>query len=174
VFAASFYLTFVVVVVVAAFETTPSIVEAIAYLQLLERPRNTPEHKCAWITFSCRDDTHLSDGTPVEDAIRMVAESNRVCGVGFNCVNFDFVTELLRRARDALLSVPKPHPEIVVYPNSGDGWDAEAKEWIPRDESGGGRSVQDGDWISTGASLIGGCCQTTPELIRLLKRQRES
>lgn len=55
---------------------------------------------------------------------------------------------------------------VVVYPNSGETWDGLRKEWV---ESTG---VNNDDfassapqWVEAGASLMGGCCRTTPKTI---------
>ncbi|ONM01996.1 Homocysteine S-methyltransferase 2 [Zea mays] len=60
---------------------------------------------------------------------------------------------------------------ILIYPNSGERYDGEKKEWV---ESTG---VSDGDfvsyvneWCKDGAVLIGGCCRTTPNTIRAIHR----
>jgi len=47
----------------------------------------------------------------------------------------------------------------VVYPNSGEDWDAEKKCWR------GAADFADraGEWYAAGANIIGGCCRTTPE-----------
>jgi homocysteine S-methyltransferase len=71
--------------------------------------------------------------------------------------------------RDATLAVPlaaaasgKP---VVVYPNSGESWDASARAWT-------GQSTMDGfspgSWLTDGARLIGGCCRVTPADITLI------
>ena len=59
----------------------------------------------------------------------------------------------------------------MVYPNRGEVWDAVNKKWA-------GSPVSYGDyvekWQKSGASLIGGCCRTTPEDIRGIARFRAS
>ncbi len=67
----------------------------------------------------------------------------------------------LREAQDA-----KPAGSrklLLAYPNSGEEWDAGARDW----KGGSGQEVasfaQDAvRWADSGASLIGGCCRTTP------------
>ena len=65
------------------------------------------------------------------------------------------LVELLARARSA---TSKP---LIVYPNSGEGWDAVARRWI-----GGGGPTVDGTiarrWIEAGATIVGGCCRVSP------------
>ena len=48
---------------------------------------------------------------------------------------------------------------VVVYPNSGEDWDAAAHSWR------GARSQLVGEvagWVDDGARLVGGCCRVTP------------
>ncbi|KAM0889831.1 hypothetical protein ACQ4PT_027454 [Festuca glaucescens] len=61
---------------------------------------------------------------------------------------------------------------IVVYPNTGETYVAETKEW---DSAGGGASATDfvscvGKWRQAGASLVGGCCRTSPATVRAIAR----
>ena len=56
---------------------------------------------------------------------------------------------------------------LLAYPNSGEEWDAQAREW----KGGSGAEVasfarEAVRWADSGASLIGGCCRTTPGHIR--------
>ena len=54
----------------------------------------------------------------------------------------------------------------VVYPNSGQSWNAGARAWE-------GRSAFDADdvsaWVVAGARLVGGCCRVGPEDITSLR-----
>ena len=50
---------------------------------------------------------------------------------------------------------------LLAYPNSGEEWDAGARDW--KGTSGLVSFAQDAVcWADSGASLIGGCCRTTP------------
>ena len=99
----------------------------------------------AWVSFSIKDGTSLCGGEAIEDAVRMVlkhpmAKSGRIVAIGVNCCNPDHVTPALTRMR----SVSKTTP-LVVYPNSGEVWDGEARGW--RGE--GGQWVEHvKDWVS--------------------------
>jgi Homocysteine S-methyltransferase len=57
---------------------------------------------------------------------------------------------------------------IVVYPNSGESYDAEAMCW-----HGGAVATtlaeHAREWLRLGARLIGGCCRTTPADTRALR-----
>jgi len=51
---------------------------------------------------------------------------------------------------------------IVVYPNSGEAWDAVGRRWT------GTPGIATDDvaaWIAAGARLVGGCCRVGPEQI---------
>jgi S-methylmethionine-dependent homocysteine/selenocysteine methylase len=60
---------------------------------------------------------------------------------------------------------------IVVYPNSGQQYDAEAKLW--RGEAGLRYwSEQALRWFAAGAGMIGGCCRIGPDYIRQLASEK--
>jgi homocysteine S-methyltransferase len=139
-----------------ACETIPSRIEATALTRLLaERPDAR-----AWITFTCRDGRHTSAGDPIAECARELGEAPQVVAIGVNCVAPELVESLIG---ELLKGTTKP---IVVYPNSGETWDAAARNWVgtaarfthhvPR-------------WLGAGASWIGGCCRTTPEDIRRVR-----
>jgi homocysteine S-methyltransferase len=140
-----------------ACETIPSIEEAGALCDLLDSTEGIP----AWLTFSCRDGEHLSDGSSFAEAVSLASDCSRVVAVGINCTPPGFVGELL----SSLGQIPKP---LVVYPNSGEGWDAVAKRWtsgVP----GGDPVDLCADWQALGAELIGGCCRTGPADIAAMR-----
>ncbi|MFI6497316.1 homocysteine S-methyltransferase [Nonomuraea typhae] len=135
-----------------AVETIPSYPEARAIARLLQE---TPQVK-AWISFSCRDEAHLNDGTPITEAAALFSGDPRVVAVGVNCTAPTHVAGLISR----LTELP-----VVVYPNSGEIWDAENRRWVGlSDPVEYGQAAK--EWRELGASLIGGCCRTTPEHIR--------
>ena len=92
----------------------------------------------------------------VEDAREQVA------ALGFNCIAPELADRLLETAA-AVTAKP-----LVLYPNSGERWDAGARRWLP-----GGPSCDFGTaaprWHQLGARLIGGCCRTTPDTIRTVR-----
>jgi len=59
----------------------------------------------------------------------------------------------------------------VVYPNSGEGWDAGARGWTGRGTFDPGRVRA---WTRAGARLVGGCCRVGPDLITELGGRLES
>jgi len=140
-----------------AIETIPSVVEAEALVEVLDALGDVP----AWVSFSCRDGAHLSDGTALEDAVSIVASSPQVVAVGVNCTPPAFVPELIGRAR-AITDT-----SLVAYPNRGGTWEATAKTWT-------GDAVPAGfgplalDLRTAGARLLGGCCGTGPSDIQAI------
>jgi homocysteine S-methyltransferase len=137
-----------------ACETIPSAVEASVLCELLREAHNS-----SWISFSCRDATHLADGTPLAEVAGLFAEHPRVLAVGANCVPPDIIVPLI-----AALKKAAPEKSIVVYPNSGEAYCVENNTWL-----GTATPLQcehaASEWIAAGASIVGGCCRIGPEQI---------
>ena len=142
-----------------AMETIPSIAEARA---LVEALADHPDAR-GWITFSCRSAGETCAGDRIEDAVAVATSSSQVVAVGVNCTAPTYVEGLLRRAATA---TDRP---LVVYPNSGQVWDADAKQWrgVPFDLASGGAVER---WQAAGAAMIGGCCGVGPAAIADLAR----
>ena len=134
-----------------AVETIPSAVEAEALLEVLDLLADIP----AWISFSCRDAGHLSDGTPFEEAVQLVAGHPAVIAVGVNCTSPAAVPGLVA------LAAGRTNCPIVAYPNKGGTWDPAGKRWIGDDLPEGLGPVALA-LRGAGARLIGGCCGTGP------------
>ena len=147
---------------VLALETQPSLAEVEALLELLEEEFQDAH---AWVSCTLRDEGHMSDGTPLEDLLGAVNRCERVVAVGVNCVGRDLVDGVLRRMRKLTGKA------LVAYPNSGEGWDAERKVWVDR-LGGSMRGLGDvvREWRREGASLVGGCCRTGPEDVRVVRQ----
>lgn len=134
-----------------ACETIPSLQEATAMLRAL----SSFPHLRAWFAFTCADGRHTGSGDEIDACARIVGESPQVVAIGVNCTPPALVGELIDGFKGA---TTKP---VVVYPNSGRTWDAEARVWK------GSSSIDDygtlaRDWQRRGARWIGGCCGTTP------------
>lgn len=139
-----------------ACETIPSRLEAAALVRLLgERPSAK-----AWITFSCRDGRHTSAGDLIADCARWLDGVPQVVAIGANCVAPESVESLIR---EIATGTSKP---IVVYPNSGETWDAAARCWVGTADR---FTTYVPQWLKAGARWIGGCCRTTPDDIRLVR-----
>jgi homocysteine S-methyltransferase len=143
---------------IIAFETLPCLQEAEALLRLVER---FPEQQ-AWFSFSAKSDAAISDGTAVEKVAKLLHAHPQVSAVGVNCTPPRYITGLLKRLR-AHTDLP-----LVAYPNSGEGWDAQHRCWLPESRSPSGFGTLPQEWVNVGARWIGGCCRTRPEDIRQL------
>lgn len=143
-----------------ACETIPCIDEAMALTELLaEFPRVQ-----AWISFSCKDDAHISSGESFSDAIQSINQCSQVIAAGVNCTAPQFIESLIK------IAATNTNKHIVVYPNKGESWDADTKCWIPG-SSHHSRFIDDATkWFAAGAKIIGGCCRTTPGDIKQLTR----
>jgi homocysteine S-methyltransferase len=139
---------------VLACETIPSMDEAIVLCELLCQTRSS-----AWISFSCRDGQHISDGTPIREAAALFSDHPKVVGIGVNCTPPQFVTSLIHHIRAAA-----PDKVIIAYPNSGETFDAKSNSWsgtvTPIECANAAK-----EWLRAGAQLIGGCCRMGPSHI---------
>jgi homocysteine S-methyltransferase len=142
-----------------AFETVPSLQEARAIVAALEQ---YPEI-AGWVSFTCRDEAHTAHGEPIADCGRFLDSVPQVVAVGINCTAPVFVTALIQALKG---STTKP---IVVYPNSGEGWDAGARSWTGEADSAGFADSAR-EWRQAGAQIIGGCCRTGPEHVRAVRK----
>lgn len=140
---------------VLAFETLPSLEEARAIAKALAE---WPEIG-VWFSFTCRDAKHVAHGELLRDCAAEVADLPQTVAIGVNCTHPDFIPALIAELRSAS---EKP---IVVYPNSGEGWDAQARSWMgSNDPTGYGAMAA--RWFAAGAQIVGGCCRTRPAHIR--------
>lgn len=135
-----------------AIETIPSIVEAAALVRALEGVPGIP----AWMSFSCRDGAHLCDGSAFERAVAIAASSPAVVAVGVNC------TSPLRVASLVEIAAAGSDLAVVCYPNRGAFWEPVRKTWVDPPRQDARPTLRPAEWRDAGASLIGGCCGTTP------------
>jgi homocysteine S-methyltransferase len=143
---------------ILACETIPSLLEAMALAKLLEEfPGVT-----AWISFSAKDGLHVNNGETFAECVQALESFPQVIAVGINCTAPQFIPDLVRSARGF---TQKP---IVVYPNSGETYNAILKRWSG-EETCQSFATDARAWFEAGANLIGGCCRTNPDHIRALK-----
>jgi homocysteine S-methyltransferase len=137
-----------------ACETIPCLLEAQALLKLLEEfPDMT-----AWFSFSAKNGMHTNHGESISECAK-VLEHPQVAAIGVNCTAPEFVTDLVKHAR---ATTSKP---ILAYPNSGEVYDATQKRWTG-ESTCSSFAMQAREWFVAGATVIGGCCRTSPEHIR--------
>ncbi len=144
-----------------AVETQPKLEEVAVLLKMLEA-----RELSAWVTFTLADEGHLPDGTLVEDAARLCATSPAVDALGLNCVKRELAAGALKRMA-SVTDLP-----LILYPNSGETYDAATKTWH-HPVGGPGWQHFVGPWQSLGVKCLGGCCRTLPsdivEIARLMK-----
>lgn len=146
-----------------ACETIPCLIEARALVRLLaEFPQVS-----AWMSFSARDEAHLSNGDRLAETAAFLDSQPQIAAIGVNCTAPRFITGLIQAARS---SSRKP---ILVYPNSGETYDAATHSWHGEMECDA-FGEQARAWYSAGAQIIGGCCRTTPDHIRVVAQWARS
>lgn len=152
-----------------AFETIPNKLEAQAYAELLEE---NDIRIPAWFSFTSKDGASAASGDPITECAAVADSCRRVAAVGINCT-------VPRLINGLILSISKVTSKpIVVYPNTGETYVAETKEWVDSagaGAGGGGAPGTDfvscvGKWRQAGASLVGGCCRTAPATVRAISR----
>ncbi|MEY8739811.1 homocysteine S-methyltransferase [Bacillales bacterium AN1005] len=143
-----------------AFETIPSLQEAQVLVTLLKEFPDTS----AWLTFSLQDGTTISEGTPLAECARQLGNEPQIAGIGLNCAPMEVVTEAIH-----ILAQSSDKP-IIVYPNSGEVYDAETKTWSGQGTCGSISEASE-QWVAAGAQIIGGCCRTTPHQISELAKK---
>ncbi|MEU6347847.1 homocysteine S-methyltransferase [Streptomyces sp. NPDC047072] len=135
---------------VLALETVPDADEARALLRAV-RGLGVP----AWLSYSVAGDRTRA-GQQLEEAFALAAEVEEVVAVGVNCCVPEDVTGAIEIAARV---TGKP---VVVYPNSGESWNAGARRWEGRSSF---TSEEVTGWRTAGARLIGGCCRVGPGAI---------
>ncbi|MGW0557924.1 homocysteine S-methyltransferase [Streptomyces sp. NPDC002926] len=138
---------------VLALETVPDTDEAEALLRAVEGC-GVP----VWLSYSIAGERTRA-GQELAAAFALAVGREQVIAVGVNCCepgDADRAVEL------AAAVTGKP---VVVYPNSGERWDAAEGAWrggVSYDPAG----VR--DWLASGARLVGGCCRVGPGQIEEL------
>lgn len=143
-----------------ACETIPSRDEARALRRLLEESPDTQ----ALFSFSCKDQQSSSDGTSLRALVEELDDCPQIVALGINCTAPRHISGLLRAIGGA---TAKP---IAVYPNAGEDWNAETKQWVPAGQGSPSLVSSCREWVDLGARLIGGCCRTTPDDIRRVRQ----
>jgi len=138
-----------------ACETIPCGIEARALIRLLAGFPNT----LAWFTFTAKDGEHISNGERIADIAAFLDSQPQAAAIGINCTSPLHIPSLVREIKK---NTNKP---IIVYPNSGEFYSAVTNTWHG-ETSSDKFGLQSKEWYENGATLIGGCCRTTPGHIR--------
>lgn len=129
---------------VLAFETIASPAEAEAVARAIDGV-GIP----SWISLSAASTAF--DAASLRETLVASSRTPGVLAVGVNCCAPETVSSAIADAAAA---------PYVVYPNSGETWDAAARVWT----GDPGRLLADLDaWLARGARIVGGCCRTTPD-----------
>jgi homocysteine S-methyltransferase len=146
-----------------ACETVPSLEEAGAMLSALA---DFP-HLKAWLSFTCADTRSTGAGDDIAEGARLAQRANQIVAVGVNCTSPVHVGPLIDRMR------PQTTKPIIVYPNSGEKWDAATRRWTGHSEAQayGALALS---WYRRGARWIGGCCRTSPAHIAEVRNALET
>ncbi|MFF4215744.1 homocysteine S-methyltransferase [Streptomyces nondiastaticus] len=140
---------------VLALETVPDAAEAEALLRAVEGC-GVP----VWLSYSAAGGRTRA-GQPLREAFALAAGNDQVVAVGVNCCTPADADAAVRTAAEA---ARKP---VVVYPNSGEEWDAAARSWTGEPTFTPDRVTA---WREAGARLVGGCCRVGPDDIAALSR----
>ena len=134
-----------------ACETIPCLQEGEVLVELLDEYRDTP----AWLSFSCRNEEEVCAGEDFGSCAELANSCPTVVAVGLNCTAPRFAEPLLQKARE------KTNKPLVCYPNSGELWDSASHSWSAGNGPQHLAELAD-SWKAAGASIIGGCCRTSP------------
>lgn len=141
-----------------ACETIPSYREAKVLSEILENVK-----KPTWVSFSCKDGKHISDGIPIDQCASLFAYHPTVFAIGVNCTSPEFISELIRS-----IKTKSGNKKIVVYPNSGATYHAESKTWSSLSNLFS-CEVMVKEWMDLGADIVGGCCGVGPQQIKAMR-----
>lgn len=144
---------------ILACETIPDFREAKVLSEILENVK-----KPAWVSFSCKDGKHISDGTPIDKCASFFANHPTVFAIGVNCTSPEFISALIRS-----IKTKSGNKKIVIYPNSGATYHAESKTWSSLSNLSS-CEVMIKEWVNLGADIVGGCCGIGPQQINAMSK----
>ncbi|CAN6906022.1 unnamed protein product [Brassica oleracea] len=148
---------------IIAFETIPSKLEAQAFAELLDEG---DVKISGWFSFNSNDGVNVVSGDSIKECVAIAEACETVVAVGINCTSPRFIEGLVLEIAKV---TSKP---ILAYPNSGERYDADRKEWVENAGVGDEDFVSYVEkWMDAGVSLLGGCCRTTPATIRAIHKR---
>ncbi|KAK3948379.1 Homocysteine S-methyltransferase [Pseudoneurospora amorphoporcata] len=177
-----------------AFETVPTLGEIDAVRNLLSADKipTSLRGRPVWISsLYPNDDEKLPDGSTVEEVVKAVLTRKEGLetpwGIGINCTKVEKLDSLVKRYQDAIQTCidngePMGWPSLVLYPDgtNGEVYNTANKTW----ELPPGQKQPEAPWEATLADvveaalqrgkwksiIVGGCCKTSPEHIRKLRK----
>lgn len=139
-----------------ACETIPSFQEAKVLGEILKQTK-----KPAWLSFSCKDEKHLNDGTKIEDCALFFKSHANIFALGINCTAPKHISGLIKSIKN------NSRKKVVIYPNSGEAYNAKSKTWMGVSNPESFAKMCE-EWLSLGADIIGGCCRIGPSHIKYI------
>lgn len=141
---------------VLVLETMPNFEETKALADLL---KNEFPDSDACLSFSTEAGASLWDGTPLNEAVTYFEKNEQIKAIGVNCTAPENILPALSNI------TPYTSKKVLVYPNAGDEYDPKTKRWVSHHKPISWFELVP-LWQAAGASIIGGCCRTSPEDIR--------
>ncbi|MFE0652936.1 homocysteine S-methyltransferase [Streptomyces sp. NPDC059534] len=138
---------------VLALETVPDVTEAEALLRAAEGC-GVP----VWLSYTV-EGGRTRAGQDLAEAFAVAAGNDQVVAVGVNCCDPAGAGGAVE------LAVAVTGGPVVVYPNSGERWDARARGWRGDPALDPAAATA---WAASGARLVGGCCRVGPATITAL------
>jgi homocysteine S-methyltransferase len=139
---------------ILALETIPCLAEVEALLAEVDG-----SGQACWLSITCAGDRTRA-GEPAYEAFSLARDVDEVVAIGVNCIDPADAYALVGIAHQA---AGKP---VVIYPNSGERWDAAARAWSGPPTF---KANEVPAWIDGGARLVGGCCRVGPTQIKAIR-----
>ncbi len=123
------------------------------------------------VSFTCLPDGRLIGGDSLSDAVETIAKLHPVM-FSLNCISPRYLTPLIHQLTTAVANVQarvgdSSPPTFAVYGNIGK---PDVRDGVfVRDIDARVYAHHAAEWFRLGASIIGGCCGTTPEYIKELR-----
>ncbi|CAO3579104.1 unnamed protein product [Absidia cylindrospora] len=157
------------------FETVPSALEAEAIHDLVkhwdqEKMTSSPPLPPVGVSFSCKSNDNISDGTPLSQCVGLYDELDKVVAVGVNCTKLRYIIPgLVTILAEKQQTTDKL---VLLYPDGGEEWDAVERKWIPHTklsvEAFYEAMAEVVEKCRTKV-MIGGCCSTNVSHISVLR-----
>jgi len=139
---------------VIALETIPCLAEVEAVVAEVDGSGQP-----CWLSITCAGERTRA-GEPAEEAFALARDVAEIIAVGVNCID---PADAYGLVQTASRTTGKPG---VIYPNSGERWDAFEKTWKGPTTF---RAEEVEGWIIGGARLVGGCCRVGPTEINEIR-----
>ena len=145
---------------ILACETIPLLKEAKIISDLLKQY----PHITSWITFSAKNENYTNAGDDIKECMTYLNTQEHISAVGINCTAPQYIPMLIENIKSVC---SKP---IVIYPNGGSRYNPITKLWERGELSAQDFAKLANLWYTKGATVIGGCCETTPNEIEYIRK----